>query len=447
MRANWVKAATAVALAGCGEPNQSPPNYSPTVAPSAERVASEQPSHPGDASYKNIDFERALSDLKGAGSAPTAEAPSALTPAQIAAQASKSVVVIRTPLGTGAGFVVAPNRVATCFHVVAGADRIVVRTQDGVEHAVYSVVAYDQTDDVALLAVEAVAAPPLRLGDFTAVSPGDPVTVIGHPEGLESSVSTGIVSAVRKLDSGSQLLQITAPISPGSSGGPVLNQKGRVIGLTSFLLRNGQELNFAAPIPALRKLLASESAPIPLAQFAQMTAVKTEPQVTATSASATQPAPAHPPFPASVAGFSFGMTLEQAQFACATADNQAASRRGFLWYTSLQVDGVRAGCPFAPEPLDFVKSVALQFAAGQVVRITLFATTLGVARDRFSSKYGVPRQCQVAGKWVPGNLAIRPGETGCYWILDGGTVYFFEDRTPSVVYVSDAEKRLQQQGF
>lgn len=450
MRANCLRVAMLAVLAGCGAP-QSPANSPPAVEPSADQVAASQASHGGDASYKNINFERMLGDLDKAiepnKASAAAQAESPLTPAQIAAQASKSVVVIKTPSGTGAGFVVAPNLVATCLHVVAGAHAIVVRTEDGIEHGVASVVAYDQPNDLAVLSTDDIAAPQLQLGDFAAVEPGDPVTVIGHPRGLESSVSTGVVSGVRKLDSARQLLQITAPISPGSSGGPVFSQTGRVIGLTRSFLRDGQELNFAVPVAALRGLLASETAPIALAQFAEMTTVKNEPQRPAAPVSAPPPAPALPTFPTTVAGFSFGMTRVQAELACTTSDNQNLKRLGLTWYTLLQVDGVYGSCPFVPEPLDFVKSVRLQFAAGQLVQINLYPTSIQLARERVSGKYGAPGSCLVDDKWIPGSLSVRPKEAGCYWNFAGGTVYVLKARPPIVAYVSDNKQELEKQGF
>jgi len=218
MRANCFLAVTVAALAACGESNHLPAQTSGrelTLVPAVKQPEAvvERP-------------KAVLVAESRASPVPT----DLLSPAQIAARASESVVVITTPSGRGAGFVVEPNHVATCLHVVEGADRIVVRTQAGVEHTAYAVIDYDRANDLALLAVDSLAAPRLRLGDFTEVAPGDPVTVIGHPEGLESSVSTGVVSAIRTFESGRHVLQITAPISPGSSGGPVLSQKGQVIG-------------------------------------------------------------------------------------------------------------------------------------------------------------------------------------------------------------------------
>lgn len=84
---------------------------------------------------------------------------------------------------------------------------------------------------------------------------GEAIAVIGSPLALKGTVSTGIISAVRELKGGQKLLQITAPISEGSSGSPVFNRKGEVIGVASFHLAEGQNLNFAVPVNALKALL------------------------------------------------------------------------------------------------------------------------------------------------------------------------------------------------
>jgi S1-C subfamily serine protease len=368
-----------------------------------------------------------------------------MSPAQIAARASESVVVIISPEGRGAGFVVGPNLVATCFHVIAGTDRIAVRTRDGVEHAAHSVVAYNQADDIVLLAVDELGAPRLWFGDFTAVTPGDPVTVIGHPRGLDSSVSTGVVSAVRKIDSERQLLQITAPISPGSSGGPVLSQKGEVIGVTSFLLRNGQELNFAVPVPALESLFRSQSAPMSLAEFAATTAQAKEPQLAPVAASATQYASALPPLPQNLAGFSFGMTLEQAQAKCS-----AASSEDLPAETDLVVNGVHATCPYAPEPLDFVRQVRLKFRAGKLVQIALVLGSNERARARLFANYGTPESCTLGRNVVMWTPEVERQATECAWRLDGGLLLFSPEAQrfpPLAVYLSTTEAELGPKGY
>jgi tetratricopeptide (TPR) repeat protein len=105
-----------------------------------------------------------------------------------------------------------------------------------------------------------IAASPLTLSR-TKIVPGETIFAIGNPEGLEKTISTGIVGALREYD-GRKLIQITAPISHGSSGGPVLNAVGEVVGVTVAMLEGGQNLNFAVPTEILRELMEGKvSAP------------------------------------------------------------------------------------------------------------------------------------------------------------------------------------------
>ena len=95
------------------------------------------------------------------------------------------------------------------------------------------------------------------MGDTAKLEAGTRLAVIGSPLGLEGSVSEGIVSAVRELSAGGRLVQISAAISPGSSGSPVLNAEGKVIGIATALIPFGQSLNFAVPVEAASALLAT----------------------------------------------------------------------------------------------------------------------------------------------------------------------------------------------
>jgi S1-C subfamily serine protease len=109
---------------------------------------------------------------------------------------------------------------------------------------------------------------PLRLGDSDRLQVGEEVVAIGNPLSLESTVSSGIVSAIRPTEvQGHKFLQITAPISPGSSGGPLFNMAGEVVGITTSRMKEGQNLNFAIPIndvkPLVRASLSSKPSFLP----------------------------------------------------------------------------------------------------------------------------------------------------------------------------------------
>ena len=189
-----------------------------------------------------------------------------LTPAQIAQAASPSVVIIRTPLGLGSGFIATSDgKIVTNFHVIQGAQSAVIVTSDKVEHTDVRVVAVDTLRDLAVLKIDGKNFRPLALADSDLAKPGEHVVAIGNPLGLGDTISDGLVSGIRALPSAT-MLQISAPISPGSSGGPVLNDRGQVIGVSTFVLTGGQNLNFASPINAVKALLIGDKT-LPLAAY------------------------------------------------------------------------------------------------------------------------------------------------------------------------------------
>lgn len=180
-----------------------------------------------------------------------------------------SVVLIVTynsagkPLAGGSGFCIAAGRIVTNYHVITGAARITVRLGSGITHLVRKVLVADKDLDLAILetGLDISKIVPLQL---TSVLPreGERLFVVSNPEGLAGSVSDGIVSAIRRFPDGSILVQITAPISHGSSGGPVLNLKGQVIGVAVGSFKGGQNLNFMIPAAAVARLSARMSAPV-----------------------------------------------------------------------------------------------------------------------------------------------------------------------------------------
>src|SRR6185295_9323605 len=162
-------------------------------------------------------------------------------------------------LSRGSGFFIAVDRVVTNRHVIDNAFRAEVHSYNGAVYPVRGVIAVDAEGDLALLRVEA---PPNQvrplLLDKTSPQEGESVVVIGNPFGLEGSVTNGIVSAVRDIPTFGRIIQITAPISPGSSGSPVVNMQGQVIGVATLQITGGQSVNFA--IPSERIALLDRSA-------------------------------------------------------------------------------------------------------------------------------------------------------------------------------------------
>lgn len=182
-----------------------------------------------------------------------------LTARQIAQRSFPSVVLLVTEdaHGTrstlGSGFFVQQNVLATNYHVIKNASRIYAKIVGASTFYDVTVIDTDKGRDLALVAVEGPKGQPLRLGDVRRIAVGDAVYVVGNPEGLEGTFSAGIISALRD-----GYVQITAPISHGSSGGPVLNDRGQVIGIAVGLFENGQNLNFAIPVSYLSSLMSRQ---------------------------------------------------------------------------------------------------------------------------------------------------------------------------------------------
>lgn len=173
---------------------------------------------------------------------------------------------------TASGFVIEDGTVlVTNYHVVAGAYRIVANTSDG-ESSVEAtnILAYDQLADLAILRCSAnLGVDALVLGDSDEVQQGAGVYAIGYPLGLANTVSNGIVSSRYFDENETDILQITAAISSGSSGGALLNSEGEVIGVTSASYSAGQNLNIAVSANEVKKLLldAETDTPIPQPLF------------------------------------------------------------------------------------------------------------------------------------------------------------------------------------
>jgi S1-C subfamily serine protease len=194
------------------------------------------------------------------------------TPAEIAASSTPSVVSVRTEHSLGTGFVVSGDGlVASNLHVIAGNSHITVTLADHREYDVVEIFSGDRERDLVIMRIEAQKLPVLALGDSNAIHPGDAIVAIGHPLGLEDTVSNGLVSAIRKLDDDLTVLQISAPIAPGSSGGPIFNDRGEVIGVATAIMMGGQNLNFGVPIAYVKELLR-RPAPVNLVTFASATA-------------------------------------------------------------------------------------------------------------------------------------------------------------------------------
>ena len=158
-------------------------------------------------------------------------------------------------LSRGSGFFIETDRIVTNRHVIEGAYRAEIHSSTGTVYPVKGVLAVDAEGDLAVLKIDAPATyiRPLPL-DKTSPQEGESVVVIGNPLGLEGSVTNGIVSAVRDIPTFGRIIQITAPISAGSSGSPVVNMHGQVIGIATLQITGGQSVNFAIPSERISQL-------------------------------------------------------------------------------------------------------------------------------------------------------------------------------------------------
>ena len=165
---------------------------------------------------------------------------------------------------TGSGFVIRDRQIATNHHAVdnmwIGSAKLVGKEEI---YPVETILDIDKERDLAIIRVAGLDAPALPLGDSDTVQIGDAVYVAGNPQGLEGSFSEGIISAIRG-GSTDKLFQMTAPISQGSSGGPVFNEAGEVIGVSFVTLHDGQNLNFAIPVNYLKSLADIPFTPTPI---------------------------------------------------------------------------------------------------------------------------------------------------------------------------------------
>jgi serine protease Do len=231
-----------------------------------------------EAAKKEEEDEPAAPTQAGAAAPETAAAPAtasatAMTAEEIFANVSGSIARIQVAdssgkmFGQGSGVVVGSGIVITNCHVVADAWQISVKVGDKVLPGV--VVVADKQLDLCSLRVSGLSAPSVSLGAGE-VRVGQRVYAIGSPQGLELTLSEGIVSSLRDTTNGA-IIQTTAPVSPGSSGGGLFSANGQLVGIVTFQHKTGQNLNFAVPaawISEMKPRAASENVAAPVARAA-----------------------------------------------------------------------------------------------------------------------------------------------------------------------------------
>ena len=162
---------------------------------------------------------------------------------------------------TATGFVLTENGViATNRHVLQDALYLNITFDNGTVSGEAVPLAQSQTTDLALLQIQAQHLPCTKLGNSDSVRPGQTITVIGNPRRLQNTVTSGIISQVRLQKDGTLWFQISAPISPSSSGSPVFDAQGEVIAIAFAGLNDpeNQNLNFAIPVNYLKEMLQQQ---------------------------------------------------------------------------------------------------------------------------------------------------------------------------------------------
>ncbi len=205
----------------------------------------------------------------------TAAGEGALSVQEIYERVSPSVVVVYNlnesgqVRGHGTGFFIDPwGMVATNYHVVEGASSLRIKTKSGATMDIRGIAASDAENDVVILSA-ILPVDSIRTLKMTSSLPqvGDKIVVIGtpyHPQ-LAQTITDGLVSAIRPLAGGKRLIQISAPISPGSSGSPIVNTKGEVVGIATRVHRQASHIGIAVPGETLLGL--TPAPPFPVAKL------------------------------------------------------------------------------------------------------------------------------------------------------------------------------------
>lgn len=199
-----------------------------------------------------------------------AETDAALTPAQIYRKCADAVFFLEsyedsayeTPYGTASGFFISSDGIAvTNYHALIDTGSARITTRDGETYPVTHILYGSTTDDVIVMQVATTAEsgktvqsfPYLELADQSSVRVGDPIYAFGSPLGLSDTFASGIVSSLNRRLGSRTYIQMTVPISSGSSGGPVVDATGKVIGIASASFTSGQNLNLANPVNVIKQ--------------------------------------------------------------------------------------------------------------------------------------------------------------------------------------------------
>jgi len=180
-----------------------------------------------------------------------------LTAQKIYEKCSKATVEITASISSesynlGSGFFIDDGTVVTNYHVIEGATEIQIRTNDGNKYVVEQVLGYDKNIDIAILKINSINES--LIINQEGVSVGETIYALGSPLGLTGTFTDGMVSTASRIVDDINYIQISAPMSQGNSGGPLLNTYGEVMGINTWQYANAQNINFSINISELDKI-------------------------------------------------------------------------------------------------------------------------------------------------------------------------------------------------
>jgi len=185
------------------------------------------------------------------------QANAAQTPTNLYNENVDSILFIETETGLGSGVIINEDGTfVTCFHVIANADTVTAKTKSGTKYKVNGFKYINPQKDIAILTITSKKSfKPIKLCT-TPVNVGETVYAIGNPQGLKFVFTDGMVNQLSK-----DAIQFSAPASPGSSGGALLNSKGQLIGIISFQYNpsKAQNINFAVPVSVFSKSIENKT--------------------------------------------------------------------------------------------------------------------------------------------------------------------------------------------